>query len=97
MNSSPDIKLFLIGNKADLEDIRVVSKEQGERCKGEYEFDYFIETSALTGMNAQDIFVEAARVLYENYKLYKNEKKNKDNAINAKLNDIKEKKKKKCC
>ena len=97
MNSSPDIKIFLIGNKADLEDIRVVSKEKGEKCKGEYELDYFIETSALTGMNAQDIFVEAARVLYENYKLYKNDKKNKDNTTNTKLNNIKEKKKKKCC
>ena len=39
-------------------------------------------------MNAQEIFIEAAKVLYQDYSLYRNEKKikdNKDNTNNAKL------------
>ena len=65
--ASPDIKIFLIGNKADLEDQRVISKEQGEKMKRDYGFDIFMETSAKTGFNAQELFVEASKVLYEEY------------------------------
>ena len=31
IQSSPDIKIFLIANKVDLEDRRVISKEMGEK------------------------------------------------------------------
>ena len=84
MNSSPDIKIFLIGNKADLEDKRLINKKDAEKYKEDYDLDYFIETSAKTGMNAQEIFVEAARTLYKDYSLYVNEKKNKENINNGK-------------
>ena len=104
MNSSPDIKVFLIGNKADLEEERVINKEQAEKYKEEYDLDFFIETSAKTGMNAQEIFIEAAKALYKDYSLYKNEKKPKENnntntASNTKLVKKNEdtKKKKQCC
>ena len=100
-NSSPDIKIFLIGNKADLEENRVISKAQAEKCKEEYDLDYFIETSAKTGMNAQELFIEAARILYKDYNLYQKEKKKQDNNVNAKLNEKaennKNNKKKGCC
>ena len=69
-NSNPDIKIFLIGNKADLEEQRVINKNQAENYKDEYDLDYFIETSAKTGMNAQEIFIEAARILYKDHLLY---------------------------
>ena len=65
--------------------------------------DFFIETSAKTGMNAQEIFIQAAKVLYQDYSLYRNEKKNKeekekDIINNEKLKDkTEEKKNKKCC
>ena len=65
--ASPDIKIFLIGNKSDLEDQRVIRKEQGEKMKRDYGFDIFMETSAKTGFNAQELFVEASKVLYEEY------------------------------
>ena len=65
--SSPDIKIFLIGNKSDLEEERVISKEQGEKMKNDYGFDLFMETSAKTGFNAQKLFVEAGKILYEEY------------------------------
>ncbi len=98
LNSSPDIKIFLIGNKADLEDKRLIYKEQGEKCKDEYDLDYFIETSAKTGMNAREIFIEAVKILYDNYLLYRKEKKIKENnTSNLKLTNKKVKKKKNCC
>ena len=99
VNSSPDIKIFLIGNKADLEEERVINKEQAEKYKEEYDLDYFIETSAKTGMNAQEIFIEAAKTLYNDYILYSKVKKIKDNKENiAKLTEKEiPKKKKQCC
>jgi len=33
----------------------------------EYDIDYYIETSALTGNNVEKLFVEAARILYNEY------------------------------
>ena len=101
MNSSPDIKVFLIGNKADLEEKREVNKDVAEKYKNDYDLDYFIETSAKTGMNAQEIFVQAARTLYDDYILYNNEKKNKENKeknTNKQLTNKPEaQNKKQCC
>ena len=98
MNSSPDIKVFLIGNKAELKKKRVINKDEAEKYKNDYDLDYFIETSAKTGMNAQEIFVQAAKTLYDDYISYNNEKKNKENNTNAKLSNKPETvKKKQCC
>lgn len=69
--SSPDSKVFLIGSKADLESKRKVSKEIGLKYKVDAGLDYFAETSARTGFNAQKIFVEAAKLLYIDYLKYK--------------------------
>ena len=76
-NSSPDIKVFLIGNKSDLEKERVISSEQAKKFCEQYEIDFFMESSAKTGMNVQEIFIEAAKVLYKDYLLYKENKKKK--------------------
>ena len=62
---NPNIKIFLIGNKNDLEDIRTVSEEQATKFYKEHGIDLFLEASAKTGFNAQKIFVEAARALLE--------------------------------
>ena len=69
--SNPDIKLFLLGNKADLEDKREVKYEEGEKIKKNYGFLYFNETSAKTGLNVTDVFVQAAKLLYKEYLKYK--------------------------
>ena len=76
-NSSPDTKIFLIGNKADLEESRVIQKEQGEKLKEEYGIEYFVESSAKTGFNVQKIFVKAANILYQEYILYNKRHKKK--------------------
>ena len=74
-SSSPDVKIFLIGNKVDLEEERVISKEMAEKFKNDYDLDFFMETSAKTGFNTQELFVKAAKVLFEDYNEYKKNKK----------------------
>jgi GTPase SAR1 family protein len=100
-NSSPDIKIILIGNKVDLEEFRKVKKEDAEKLKEDYEFDYFTEASAKTGFNAKEIFIKAAQILYDDYISYNNNNRNEQNDYNkVKVNnDVNNeiKKKKKCC
>ena len=94
-NACPDIKIFLIGNKADLEDKRVIMKETAENFKNDYDLDLFLETSAKTGMNAQELFIEAAKVLFNDYNTYRAErKKNVGQSLN---NNNNKPKKKGCC
>ena len=73
MHSNPDAKVFLIGNKVDLESERQVSKEEGLEYSKKNNMSYFTEASALTGLNAQNIFIEAAKILYKDYLKYKDE------------------------
>ena len=69
--ANPSIKLFLIGNKADLEPNRAIPRERAEKFSKDFGFDYFMETSAKTGFNAKNMFVQAAKILYEQNLLYK--------------------------
>ena len=69
--SSPDIKIFLIGNKLDLENQRKITKEKGEAIKNDYNLDLFVECSARDGRNTEYIFVQAAKLLYTDYIKYK--------------------------
>ena len=97
-NSSPDVKIFLVGNKTDLEDKRNVTTEEAKALFDDLELDYFIESSAKTGINTDKIFVQAAKLLYKEYLLLNS----KENAIkireNKKLdNEHNNKKKAKAC
>ena len=98
-NSNPDIKVFLIGNKADLEDKRVVEREVAENFKKDYDLDLFMETSAKTGFNAKELFAEAAKILFNDYSKYKIIRSPKNGEIlkieNIDNND--KQKKKNCC
>ncbi len=90
--------MFLIGNKVDLEESRLVPKEKALQFKKDFDLDLFMETSAKTGLNTQEIFVEAARVLYFDYMKYK--RKNRKPSERVKLEkDVvkKEKEKHGCC
>ena len=76
-HSSPDAKVFLIGNKIDLESEREVKKEDAEAYGKQNNVDLFLEASAKTGINAQLVFIKAAQILYDNYNSYQ-DKKGKD-------------------
>ena len=69
-HSNPDAKVFLIGNKIDLENDRQVTKEQGEQFCKDNKINGFMEASAKTGVNAQKIFIKAAETLYLDYLRY---------------------------
>ena len=59
---SQDIPIMLVGNKVDLEEERVVSKDEGEemskRCKAG-----FIEASAKNNINVNEAFYELVRMV----------------------------------
>lgn len=78
--SNPDVKIVLIGNKADKEQEREVQKEMGEKFSKDNKVNFFMETSAKTGFNVNKLFDDAARLLYEESKKLK-EKAVQNNAI----------------
>jgi len=71
--TNPNVKIFLIGNKVDLEKERCVDKNIAEQIAKEHNLDFFMETSAKTGENAQKLFIVAAKILLDEYKRYQNE------------------------
>ena len=80
IQSNPDIKIILIGNKVDLEEKREISYEEAKKFVEENEILYFQEASAKSGINSKEIFNEAAKILYKEYLDYV--EKIKDVSIN---------------
>ena len=95
-----NVKIALVGNKSDL-DKREVTKEEELNYKIKRNLDLCFESSAKHGDNSKDIFIEGAKLIYNEYKKNeendKNEEKNKKNEKknNFHLNNKKNKKKKK--
>ena len=73
MNSDPDCKVFLIANKIDLPN-RVVTSEEGMKYKKDNDFECYMETSAKTGVNVRELFVNCALALYKELPKYMKEK-----------------------
>ena len=61
-----------------MEESRKILKEKAEQFKNDNELDLFMEVSTKTGKNCTEIFVEAAKLLYNDYEKYKKDKKDKD-------------------
>ena len=99
--SNPNVRVFLIGNKSDLENDRVVSKEEAYKFKEEKKLDLFLETSAKTGNNVRNAMVEAAKILYKDHlKAKENYGKNGDTDDGRGYKLLRKKPKKdgkKCC
>lgn len=62
---SPDVSLYLVGNKNDLIDRRQVSFDEGEETKNSLQMVNFFETSAKTGDHIQETFEDLAKLLVE--------------------------------
>lgn len=58
----PDCDIILCGNKADLDNDRVVTFEEGKHLAEEYGVQFF-ETSALTGQNVEKMFMALATII----------------------------------
>ena len=69
--ANPETKVFLIGNKVDLENARKVQTDKARQFSKDHGFNFFIETSARTGFNAQNVFIQAAKELYKSHLEYK--------------------------
>ncbi|GJP63090.1 hypothetical protein CLOP_g20174 [Closterium sp. NIES-67] len=65
-HSTKGVRVTLVGNKADMDAHRVISKEQGQQLASEFRVPFF-ETSAKADINVDDIFVCIAR---ESKRLY---------------------------
>ena len=107
-HSNPDVKIFLIGNKIDLDNERVITKDQGEKFCKNNKLNLFIESSAKTGFNSKKIFIKAAKLLLDEHIKYKDagitpsefedsEDISKMTKISKPPEKNKEKKKKDCC
>ena len=89
-----DCKIFLIANKVDSPD-RIITYEEGNKCRKDFNFDLYMETSAKSGFNSQELFINAANILKrENEKIF-NYRKNSNNNEQKILNNIKLRRKKK--
>ena len=94
-NSSPDAKVFLIANKIDLTSERKISTKEGESFANENKLTKFIETSAKNGINCEKMFVECAKILYDDYLLNNNEDDMSSDASSQRLSSKSQKKKEK--
>ena len=105
INSNPDVKIILIGNKCDLENERSVNLEEAQKFKEENGIIYLEETSAKTGLNTKKVLEEAAKILYNEHKNYMLRVKNKGEAndslvveaVPKRLNNPKKKRSGGCC
>ncbi len=71
MYSNPDVKIFLVGNKSDLDNERKVFKHEINLLMEEYQIEYYIETSAKSGLNTQKLFCDIGKILFNSFEIYK--------------------------
>jgi small GTP-binding protein len=88
LNADPNCKIFLIANKVDLPN-KEVSSEAGMNLKKERGFECYMETSAKTGVNVKELFVNCALSLYKELPKYIKEKEilENENGNTFNLND----------
>ena len=78
-NANPELKIFLLGNKNDLIEERIVNTEEGNDIKKEFNLDVFKETSVKDEKKAENVFLEATNLLYnDNNKETSDKNKQKD-------------------
>lgn len=56
-----------MGNKSDLQDKKAVDDEDLKKIIDDLEFDLYLETSAKNGKNVEKLFIEASKMLYDEY------------------------------
>jgi Ras-related protein Rab-11A len=101
LNSYGDknLTMLLIGNKSDLEDKRIINKEEGEEKAKSFELG-FIETSAYNGDNIDQAFDIMLKEVLKRY-IVENDVNNDEfeggTGNNIELVKKNETKKKKCC
>jgi small GTP-binding protein len=82
---------FLVGNKIDLEEEREITQEEGKNLAEQFGFKY-IETSAKTNKNINELFIGLAEDIYQ---IFKNEFPHPNIVLDR--NNQNKTNKKKCC
>ena len=90
--SGDKLPIILVGNKIDLKEERVISREEGEKKAKQYGLKFY-ETSAKEGNDVDNCFIELAELIAEKIIQKKSNIKDKNQKLNAKP----KKKKKDCC
>jgi Ras-related protein Rab-2A len=65
---SPEVMIFIVGNKSDLDSMREVQLESVLEFKEMNNILYYTETSAKTGKNIEQLFSDCAKFIYLKYK-----------------------------
>jgi len=63
-HANEDVERMILGNKCDMEDKRVVSKERGDGIAKEHNIK-FLETSAKTNINIEPAFIQLAEAILD--------------------------------
>ena len=97
LNDAKDISkipIVIVGNKSDLEELRIVKYEEGKEFADKHNY-HFYEVSAKTGQNVKEAFYDIFEQLYELFEEEITGKKNVSTSIQlTKKNKVK---KKGCC
>jgi small GTP-binding protein len=62
-----DVPIMLVGSKVDLQQYRVVSREEGILAAKKYNLSAFVELSSKTGENVEEAFTLITETLFERY------------------------------
>ena len=65
LNATDDVKIYLIGNKCELEEERQVTSQRAEDFAKRHGISKYFETSACEGTNVTDVFTFAGKELSE--------------------------------
>jgi GTPase SAR1 family protein len=97
-NSDPDVVIYLVGNRHDLEEEeREISEEDGYKFMHEHNLQGFCESSAKTGHNVDRTFEEIASLLLKSHADRQPEEEIKEQQVIIRPTVQPVKKKKSCC
>lgn len=90
-HASSDVEKMILGNKCDMNDRRLVSKERGEKLAIDYGIK-FLETSAKTSINVEEAFFTLTRDIMARLNRKMNDGGNADGGGAVKISEKRSKK-----